>query len=131
MRHKDRRIGPEKATVKAKEEAATSSYKDVPIQKAAHSDERTDKNTSLSASLQRIPSDPVKSKNRKSAVYNYPEDFRDEIPTSDFSSTQHLEDEIPNVAENIMRNIELSLRPKRTRGKQQQYKMDKSAMVTK
>lgn len=129
MRHRDRRAGSSSTELTA--QFGTTKKFDLLLEYGAPTkkkdplrEERLDKSTSLSALLQRIPymrDDPVKFKKVVAPFYNYPEDFRNDIvmpSCSDFSSVQHLEEEIPNVANNIMRNIELSLHPKRrtTRG---------------
>jgi len=81
--------------------------------------------TSLSAVLRRIPEDPVKCKNinvdfyKALTAHNDSEEDNCSIKSRPllsneyitFSTLDDLEDEIPNVAEQIMRNIKMSIQP--------------------
>lgn len=115
MRHKDRR----------KQQSMTTMWNvnggneiEVHLEKPA----AKAKSVSLSASLQRVPSDPVKgaelkqSEKRDCSSSSRDDDMDDELGIRNlfreeafFAGVVHLDDQIPNVADKIMENIERAL----------------------
>ena len=121
MRHKDRRRKSDTKTIYIQQRDETEERGGFRAVKEARS-------VSLSASLQRVPADPVKgaelelAEQKESHNFSLEREIAANGLRSDhdfmFEGVEHLEDQIPDVAEKIMQNIERSLRHSRNLEKQ-------------